>query len=211
MANKNTLIAWFLVSGGNANLEKSYLKIEQEYTVSVSGDIATAVVTSQMYVKRDAYGTTTVGGSYYYRFKDCYITVGGVQMSVLDGWSQGVKIGSSYVAIGNPVTHTITYDAATEKTVTVEANFDFYDTRSPQNTSKKLQGLAIPVDGYTYGSGGIENGSTSLTFPVQYTPPVVELYEGTAWAQYIPCIFDTAWGEYEPFIYDGATWVSYSG
>ena len=210
MAENNTLIAWFLVSGGIAR-EKSYLKIEQEYSITVDGDTATAVVTSQMYVKRDSYGPTWVGGSYYYKFSDCYIAVDGVKISVLDNWDKKTDIGTSYVAIGNPVTHTITYDASTEKTATVEANFNFYDTSDENRISKKLMGIAIPTSNYTYGTGGIESGSSVLTFPAQYTPPVVELYDGTERAQHIPCVYNPTWGEYEPFIYDGTAWVSYSG
>lgn len=160
----NTLIAWYLISGGNASAEKSYLKIESNYSIKVSGSTATATIVSRMYVHRDAYGPTQVGPGYSGGWGDCYITIDGTKKSVLTNWNNTVSIGNSYVTIGNAVTHTVTYDASQNKTVTIAAGFDIGDSGS-----SKLQDLIIPIASYKRGTAGIDSGSTSLTFPKQTT------------------------------------------
>ena len=153
----NELIAYFVVAGDDASLERQYLKIETEYSISVSGSTAVAVLTSKMYVHRDSYGTSA--GK---KAGDCYITIGGTKKNVIaSNASLPALGGSGFVQIGEAVKHTITYDAGDSMTVDIAAQFDTTDSND------KLNNYIIPVSSYTLGTGYIESGDTSLTFPVQ--------------------------------------------
>ena len=195
----NTLVAYFVVKGDNAKLERQYLKIVSDYSIAVDGRQATATITSTMYVHRDKYGPSTGKKS-----GDCYITIDGVKQNVIASGKRLPDLGNTYVQIGSAVTHTVTYDATTSKTVAIEAQFDTTDS------NKKLNNYIIPVEDYTLGTGTVESGSASLTFSLQVVDPYVYIY-GNDWERYVLHIYDgNGFSKYAPYIHDGTDWVRYS-
>lgn len=190
----NTLIAYFVVSGDHATRERQYLKIVTDYEITVSGIIATATCTSTMYVHRDEYGP-----SLNKKAGDCYITIDGVKKNVIASGTKLPDLDDTYVQIGSPVTHTVTYDAAVSKTVSIGAQFDTTDD------NLKISNYIIPVEEYTLGTGTIESGSTSLTFPIQ-DQPYVYLY-GNGYEKHLIHIHHGGeWGRYRPYRHDGISW-----
>ena len=106
--------------------------------------------------------------------------------------------------IGSTVTHTVTYDAATSKTVSVEAHFDTTET------NLKLSNYIIPVEKYEHGTGYLESGSTVLTFPAKVVDPCVYILVNE-WDKYVIHIYDNdGFSKYAPYIHNGAEWVRYS-
>lgn len=160
----NKLIAWYCISGANAELERSYLRVDSVFDIAVSGSTAIATIESQMYVKRDSYGPTGVGPSYNPSYEKCYITIDGIKVDLLKGWNEDREIGTSFVKIGKKITHTIKYPAAEGKTVAISAGFSM-----TSSGSSKLRDLVIPTSKYPRGKAGIESGSQTLKLPPQIT------------------------------------------
>ena len=195
----NTLIAYFVVKGDNAKLERQYLKIVSDYSIAVDGRQATATITSTMFVHRDKYGP-----SINKRSGDCYITIDGTKQNVIESGKKLPDLGDTYVQIGSAVTHTVTYDATTTKTVAIEAQFDTTDD------NLKISNYVIPVANYTLGTGTVESGSTTLTFSLQAVDPYVYIY-GDGWEIYVLHIYDgNGFSKYAPYVHDGTDWVRYS-
>lgn len=155
----NTLIASFVPTGCNVTLERQYLKIVTDYSITVSGTTATATLTSTMYVHRDdRYPESTNKVA-----SECYISIDGTKEYVVANGTVLPGISSDYIQVGTPVTHTVTYDAATSKTVEIGAHFNVTET------PHKLNNLVIPVSSYEGVEAQIDSGSTALTFPIQTT------------------------------------------
>lgn len=195
----NTLIAYFVAKGDHATLERQYLKIVSDYTITVDGNVATATIVSTMYAHRDTYGPST--GK---KAGDCYITIDGVKKTVIASGKTLPDLDDAYVKIGSSVTHTVTYNATTAKTVSIGAQFDTTET------NPKLNNYIIPVENYTIGKGTLESGSTTLTFPIQAVNPLVRIY-ADGWQDYVIHIYDgSGFSKYALHIYDSSKWQRYS-
>lgn len=202
----NTLIAYFVVKGDSSSSERQYLKIVTDYSISTSGATATATCVSTMYVHRDKYGP-----SLNKKAGDCYITIGGVKQNVIASGTKLPDLDDTYLQIGDPVTHTFTYDGTTDKTVSIEAQFDTTDD------NLKINDYIIPVENYPHGTGMVESGSTSLTFPAQITDPHVYIAnDGMDPELHLLYIHDATidpeqpFGKYMPYVFDGTSWQQYS-
>lgn len=153
MAEANgTIEAYFVPSGYNQSVERSYLKITWEYSTTHNSSTTTCKFLSSMYVHRDSYGPSQ--GDY----GDCYITVNGTKRNTVSNGSSSPSIGSSYVKVGATLSYTITYPATSTKTISIAAGFSL-------PISIKLTDLRIPVSSYSRGTGVLVSGSTSITLP----------------------------------------------
>ncbi len=155
----NTLIAYFVPTGCNATLERQYLKIVTDYSITVSGTTATATLTSTMYVHRDNRADVSSGK----KASECYISIDGEKEYVVANGTKLPDISSDFIKIGSTVTHTVSYDASTSKDVKIGAHFNITES------GHKLSNMVIPVSSYDGKKAEIESGSTSLTFPIQTT------------------------------------------
>lgn len=200
----NTLIAYFVAEGDSPTSERQYIKIVTDYSIDLSGATATATCVSTMYVHRDKYGPST--GK---KAGDCYITIDGVKQIVIASENRLPDLDDKFVQIGDPVTHTIVYDGTIDKTVSIGAQFDTTDE------NPKLSNYIIPVEDYPHGTGTVESGSTSLTFPAQITDPHVYIANDEKDPElhllYIHDAIDPEqpFGKYTPHVFDGASWQRY--
>lgn len=171
-SGSNKIQCWYLISGGNTNYEKSYMKIETNYTIKVSGSNAIATLKSSMYILRDSYGPSLIGPGYSGGYgSGTYINVSGSSQGAINptsGVTSVISVGTDYVKVGNTVTHTVTYPANQSKTVTITAKFA---QNSSGGITNKLADLIIPTSSYTRGSAGILSGTASITLPTQQTAP----------------------------------------
>lgn len=202
----NTLIAFFVPTGCNATLERQYLKIVSDYSVTTSGRTATATIVSTMYVHRDDRYSESTGK----KASECYISIDGVKQYVVENGTRLPDITSEFVQIGDPVTYTVTYDVLSSKDVEIGAHFDITES------GHKLNNLVIPVSSYDGKQAEIESGSTILTLPAQITDSYAYIANDEKDPElhllYIHDEIDPEqpFGKYTPYFFDGASWQQYS-
>lgn len=194
------IYAYYNASGYNTTDQRSHMWINISYNINVSGTTATATFSSIMRVKRDGYGPSKIGPNSSVNYGSCWIEINGVQKNVLPSNPETVNIGTDWVVIGQSVTHTVTYDAKSSKTVQVRACFG-----SSPGMTVKLQDLRIPTSEYTKGTAQLyNNSSTSIILPAQSVTPPTPTYTKCSAPTNITCFPTSGY-------YGTTTKVSWSG
>ena len=177
---------WYFGSGSGTGNENSIgnqsFRLSGSYSISVSGTTATATFKTKMAVKRgDGYSSYYGHGSN--PFGDDYITINGVKKFVHQKNTYASSTGEPNYYITSSwtefpeITHTVTYDATTSKTVTIAGGF--CNPAGNTELSAFLWALTLPYTGtYYHKNHGLtsisgatidNNGNVSLTLPAQIT------------------------------------------